>query len=364
MKVYLLMCLVFKYYTFRDLHASLSFLLFTVKSTMADLINEHVSHLTPGESNSEQLNRLVHNPMFQDLQATLMHDLTSGNVPYTLQNFSPFTGTPGHVVIQPEVANEAALYQDHAHNRPVTDTDALPDQSYMTTENNNDYKTVDLNLIQTYYSQYGKCSASKDTEQNVSDTDSPARNDQQSLAGETDIKENDKEAFVPNLHIPEGNQINPAQRLPTIAEPPTFGMCNSGRNSPENIIKQSFNTAVQITSPMKQDQKQFDMIVEDATLQAEFRQFAPLANEKVTELEQFYNRQSAEIIMQRTDAAESLKARGLDSVSFEHEMKQLNGYFDQQHEHLVQRISQSLQLLKEALPRDQCQGQTMGKLLT
>ena len=84
---------------------------------------------------------------------------------------------------------------------------------------------------------------------------------------------------------------------------------------------------------------------------------------KVTELEHFYKRQSTEIVKQRLEAMSCLKASVVETECLEQEMKQLNGYFDQQHEHMVHRISRSLQLLKEALPRSQSTSQATGIVL-
>ena len=103
------------------------------------------------------------------------------------------------------------------------------------------------------------------------------------------------------------------------------------------------------------DLHNFDLVVEDATLQAEFRQLSPLCNPKVAELEGFYNTQSVSVITQRTDAMAKVSAGGYNNSRVEQELKCVAEYYDKQQAHLTLRISKSLQLLKQTLPLELAQ---------
>ena len=93
-----------------------------------------------------------------------------------------------------------------------------------------------------------------------------------------------------------------------------------------------------------------DLMVEDAALQAEFRQLAPLEEPRVKELEKFYQTQSAAIVTQRMDAISRLQSSPLLEEYIHHEMSLVHDYYNQQQLHLTVRISKSLQLLKTTLP--------------
>jgi len=97
------------------------------------------------------------------------------------------------------------------------------------------------------------------------------------------------------------------------------------------------------------------LLIEDATLQAEFRQLSPLANPKVVELELFYNTQSANILTQRSDALVLVQQKGLLPNQLMTEIHAINAYYDQEQRHLTMRISKSLQLLKCMLPHELAQ---------
>ena len=101
------------------------------------------------------------------------------------------------------------------------------------------------------------------------------------------------------------------------------------------------------------------LIVEDAALQAEFRQLASLNNARITELELFYQTQSAAIVTQRTDAISALMqttSSNGDSLSspdrYRRELARVNQYYDRQQCHLTARVNSSLQLVKRAMPAD------------
>ena len=98
-----------------------------------------------------------------------------------------------------------------------------------------------------------------------------------------------------------------------------------------------------------------DLLVEEATLQAEFQQLAPLGNAKVTQLEKFFNTQNAEILTQRSDAISNLRASRLSQGKFEYEFRCINRYYDDHQRHLTWRVTTSLKLLKEALPAEMAQ---------
>lgn len=98
-----------------------------------------------------------------------------------------------------------------------------------------------------------------------------------------------------------------------------------------------------------------DLLVEEATLQAEFQQLAPLGNPKVTQLEKFFNTQNAEILTQRSDAVSNLRMSHLSHGKFEYELRCINRYYDSHQRHLTWRVSASLKLLKEALPAEMAQ---------
>ena len=101
---------------------------------------------------------------------------------------------------------------------------------------------------------------------------------------------------------------------------------------------------------VKSVKEPIDLIVEDAALQAEFRQLAPLTDPKVTELEKFYQTQSASVVTQRSDAIGKLQGMTISADQLQRELQGVNEYYDQQQAHLTVRISQSLQLVKHALP--------------
>lgn len=92
----------------------------------------------------------------------------------------------------------------------------------------------------------------------------------------------------------------------------------------------------------------------EAELHNEFRKLASLQNDKVAELENFYNTQCVTIETQRNDALADLHARGLtDGAHFNHELKLIHQFHDHQRQHLTTRVSGSLYLLKSNLPKDQ-----------
>lgn len=91
---------------------------------------------------------------------------------------------------------------------------------------------------------------------------------------------------------------------------------------------------------------QVDLIVEEATLQAEFRQLAPLQDTRVAELETFYLTQSAAIVTRRLDTASRIDAAGYPASRKQYELHSANAYYDRQHVHLTMRVSKSLELLK------------------
>ena len=98
-----------------------------------------------------------------------------------------------------------------------------------------------------------------------------------------------------------------------------------------------------------------DLLIEDATLQAECRQLAPLGNAKVSELEAFYNTQSASIVTHRSDALVSVQQKQLAGDQQGKEVNAINLYYNEQQGHLTLRISKSLQLLKCMLPAELAQ---------
>ena len=98
-----------------------------------------------------------------------------------------------------------------------------------------------------------------------------------------------------------------------------------------------------------------NLLIEDATLQAEFRQLAPLNNAKVGELETFYNTQSASIVTHRSDALLSVERKYLPHDQLVNDVDAINVYYNEEQGHLTSRISQSLQLLKCMLPSELAQ---------
>lgn len=97
-----------------------------------------------------------------------------------------------------------------------------------------------------------------------------------------------------------------------------------------------------------------NMIVEDAALQAEFRQLSTLNHPKIGELEKFYQTQSAAIVTQRTDAITKAHnaSASLSPEQLQCELLNVNRFYDKQQHHLTQRISSSLMLVKCAIPRN------------
>ena len=94
-----------------------------------------------------------------------------------------------------------------------------------------------------------------------------------------------------------------------------------------------------------------DLFVEEATLQAEFRQLAPLRNPQVSQLENFYNTQSVAMVTERSDALTRVNA--MCSVNMEqrnYELLCIQNHYEKQQEHLVLRVGKSLKLLKNSLP--------------
>ncbi|XP_023932951.1 homeobox protein knotted-1-like 8 [Lingula anatina] len=89
----------------------------------------------------------------------------------------------------------------------------------------------------------------------------------------------------------------------------------------------------------------------EAVLHSEFRKLSSLQNEKVAQLESFFNTQCAVIETQRSDAIADL-AGTMDRSSFEHQLKLIHKFHDQQRVHLTLRVSASLNLLKDSLPED------------
>lgn len=91
--------------------------------------------------------------------------------------------------------------------------------------------------------------------------------------------------------------------------------------------------------------------VQEANLQAEFRQISLLSNERGEELQRFYNTQCAEIETQRSDAIDKLKLVVTNGASqYKKDLSAIHLYFDQQRMHLTNRITTSLNLLKMAFP--------------
>ena len=95
-----------------------------------------------------------------------------------------------------------------------------------------------------------------------------------------------------------------------------------------------------------------ELIVEEATLQAEFKQLAPLRNNKVQELEKFFNMQHVALVTQRTDAIAKVHSGALSQELLHQELASVTQYYNKQQSHLIQRVSRSLQLLKQVIPPD------------
>lgn len=98
-----------------------------------------------------------------------------------------------------------------------------------------------------------------------------------------------------------------------------------------------------------------NLLVEDATLQAEFRQLAPLGSARVSELETFYNTQGAAIVTARSDALAKVVARRLPPPHAAKEAACVTTYYDTQQVHLAGRVASSLALLKRTLPTELAQ---------
>ena len=107
-----------------------------------------------------------------------------------------------------------------------------------------------------------------------------------------------------------------------------------------------------LQKPCYDKENTVDLVVEDATLQAEFRQLAPLGNQRVSQLESFYNTQNAALVTQRTDAISTLHSANLSEQQLQHELVCVHTYYERQQRHLVVRVSKSLQLLKCLLPTE------------
>ncbi len=73
---------------------------------------------------------------------------------------------------------------------------------------------------------------------------------------------------------------------------------------------------------------------------------------RVTQLEIFYNTQSASIVTQRSDAMMKVHNSSPVPHQLETDLTCVNKYYNRQQAHLTIRISKSLQLLKCSLPKD------------
>ncbi len=125
---------------------------------------------------------------------------------------------------------------------------------------------------------------------------------------------------------------------------------------PEQSPVPSWNRISRDTETDKEnDTGSVDLQVEEATLQAEFRQLAPLKNHKVSELESFYNTQTAALLTQRMDAVGKIQQACLPPDRLQQELTCVSSYYANQQVHLTLRVSKSLQLLKCTLPTELAQ---------
>lgn len=91
--------------------------------------------------------------------------------------------------------------------------------------------------------------------------------------------------------------------------------------------------------------------VQEANLQSDFQQLIPCGNQKVTELQSFYNRQCATIENERNEAIQNLKDNNMLSVTqYQRELYAIHTDHDEQRMHLTNRVTASLQLLKINMP--------------
>ena len=91
--------------------------------------------------------------------------------------------------------------------------------------------------------------------------------------------------------------------------------------------------------------------VQEANLQSDFQQILPSGNQKVAELQTFYNQQCSVIENSRNEAIQQLKENNMLSVSqYRREMSIIHTHHDEQRMHLTNRVTASLQLLKISMP--------------
>ncbi|XP_060599223.1 pre-B-cell leukemia transcription factor 2-like [Ruditapes philippinarum] len=91
--------------------------------------------------------------------------------------------------------------------------------------------------------------------------------------------------------------------------------------------------------------------VQEANLQSDFQQILPSGNQKVSELQMFYNEQCSVIENSRNEAIQQLKENNMLSVSqYKREMGIIHTHHDEQRMHLTNRVTASLQLLKISMP--------------
>lgn len=91
--------------------------------------------------------------------------------------------------------------------------------------------------------------------------------------------------------------------------------------------------------------------VQEANLQSDFQQIIPLGNEKVLELQTFYNQQCSVIENSRNEGIQELKDNNTLSVSqYQREARAIHTHHDEQRMHLTNRVTASLQLLKISIP--------------
>ena len=76
-----------------------------------------------------------------------------------------------------------------------------------------------------------------------------------------------------------------------------------GKDGAFNILDSQYSIAAAQAKDLAASAKNLDVTVEDAMLQAEFKQMARLLDVRVAELEQFYIQENASIRVQRNDAA-------------------------------------------------------------
>lgn len=91
--------------------------------------------------------------------------------------------------------------------------------------------------------------------------------------------------------------------------------------------------------------------VQEANLQSDFQQILPSGNQKVVELQEFYNQQCSMIENERSEAIQLSKENNMLSVSqYQRELYLIHTQHDEQRMHLTNRITASLQLLKISMP--------------